>query len=192
MIEEMGHVYTLTNQVGKDSAPIGIGHLYKNLLDANHSVEAKSPNRCWSGELYGDLAKMVFWNRYSDFDTHLGLKNTIGDGVAMSEWQSCGSRLDPSIKAGVDKDIPEIAKSVFVDQEIPQWFYDTYQTSGGTIDLEKLWSDITVDMRHRQALGIIAHHLRDDFGGYCSEEGVRKVHRRQSHRDNQPLERWWL
>ena len=70
----MGHVYTLTNQVGKNSTPIGIGHLYIHLLTTSHAVEANNPGLCSSGELYGDLAHMVFWGRYSDFDGHLGLK----------------------------------------------------------------------------------------------------------------------
>ena len=176
LIEEMGHVYTLTNQVGKNSTPIGIGHLYIHLLTTSHAVEANKPNRCSSGELYGDLAHMVFWGRYSDFDAYLGLKENIysHEAVVMSEWSSCGFRLDPSTKNKVDKDIPEIAKSVFIDQEIPQWFYDTYQKSGGTIDLDKLWSDITVDMRYTEAMWLIVHHLRNEFGGYCSEEEVRK------------------
>ena len=174
LIEEMGHVYTLTNQVGKSSAPIGVGHLYLHLLATDPLVEAKKPSRCSSNELYGDLANMVFWGRYSDFDAYWGLKDTTHshEAVVMSEWRSCGFRLDPSTKQKVDKDIPEIAKSVFVDQEIPQWFYDTYQKSDETIDLEKLWSDITVDMRYTQAMGLIAHHLRNEFGGYCSEEQV--------------------
>ena len=176
LIEEMGHVYTLTNQVGKNSTPIGIGHLYIHLVTTSHAVEANRSNRCSSSELYGDLAKMVFWGRYSDFDAYLGLKENIysHEAVTMSEWNSCGFRLDPSTKNRVDKDIPEIAKSVFIDQEIPQWFYDTYQKSGGTIDLDKLWSDITVDMRYTKAMWLIVHHLRNEFGGYCSEEEVRK------------------
>ena len=174
MIEEMGHVYTLTNQVDKNSAPIGVGHLYVYLLEANHQVEAKDPGSCSSLELYGDLANLVFWERYSDFDAYLGLKNTRGDGVVMSEWRSCGFRLDPSTKASVDEDIPAIARSVFIDQEIPRWFYDTYQKSDQTIDLENLWSDITVDMRYENAVSLIVHHLRNEFGGYCSEEQVRQ------------------
>ena len=80
MIEEMGHVYTLTNQVDKNSAPIGVGHLYIHLLEVNHSVEAKKPSRCSSDELYGDFGKLVFWERYSDFDAHLGLRNTRAMG----------------------------------------------------------------------------------------------------------------
>ena len=174
LIEEMGHVYTLTNQVDKNSAPIGVGHLYIHLLEVNHKVEAKRPTRCSSSELYGDLAKLVFWDRYSDFDAHLGLRNSRLDGVTMNEWSSCGFRLDPSTKQKVEEYIPAIAMSVFIDQEIPQWFYDTYQKSDGTIDLDKLWSDITIDERYKGTMGLIAHHLRNEFGGYCSEEQVRQ------------------
>ena len=174
MIEEMGHVYTLTNQVDKNSAPIGVGHLYIHLLEVNHKVEAKKPYRCSSEELYGDLAHLVFWERYSDFDAHLGLKNYYRDGVTMSEWSSCGFRLDPSTKQKVEERIPAIARSVFINQEIPQWFYDAYQKSDQTIDLEKLWSDITIDERYKRTMGLIVHHLRNEFGGYCSEEQVRQ------------------
>ena len=174
LIEEMGHVYTLTNQVDKNSAPIGVGHLYIHLLGVNHKVEAKRPTRCSSNELYGDLAKLVFWDRYSEFDAHLGLKNSRRDGVTMQEWSSCGFRLDPSTKQKVEEYIPAIARSVFIDQEIPQWFYDTYQKTNQTIDLEKLWSDITIDERYKGTMGLIAHHLRNEFGGYCSEGQVRQ------------------
>ena len=175
MIEEMGHVYTYTNQVDKNSVAIGVGHLYLHLLEVNHSVEAKKPTMCSSSELYGDLATLAFWERYSDFDAYLGLKTTRGDGVVMSEWKSCGFRLDPSTKASVDEAIPAIARSIFVNQEIPQCFYDTYQKSDETIDLEKLWSDITIDERYPRTMGLIVHHLRNEFGGYCSEEQVRQL-----------------
>ena len=174
LIEEMGHVYTLTNQVGKSSAHVGIGHLYVHLFEVKHSAGANKPTRCSSNELYGDMAKLVFYDRYSDFDARLGLVNSRGDGVTMSEWRSCGLRLDPSTKAAVDRDIPAIARSVLIDQEPPRWFYDTYQKPDGTIDLEKLWSDITIDERYKQTMGLIAHHLRNEFGGYCSQEQVRQ------------------
>ena len=173
LLEEMGHVYTLTNQVDKSSAPIAIGHLYIHLLEVNHKSEAKKPHRCKSSELYGDLSQLVFWERYSDFDVARGLKNLKSDGVSMSEWTSCGFRLDLSIKSAVDQDIPAIARSVFVDQEMPQWFYNTYQKSDGAINLEKLWSDITIDRRYKRTMALIVHHLRNEFGGYCSEEQVR-------------------
>ena len=49
------------------------------------------------------------------------------------------------------------------------------RNQGGGIDLEKLWADITVDMRYKRTMGLIAYHLRNEFGGYCSEEQVRKL-----------------
>ena len=174
IVEEMGHVYTLTNEINKNSASTGIGYLYVHLLAINHAVEAKKPTRCGASELIGDFANMVFWDRYSDFDAYWGLKNTKGDGVVMSEWRSCGFRLDDATKAKVNREIPEIAKSVFVDQETPRWFYDTYQKADGAIDLERLWSDITIDERYELTMSIIAYNLRNEFGGYCSEEQVRE------------------
>ena len=120
------------------------------------------------------MSKMVFWGRYSDFDAYSGLKNSKADGVSMAEWIACGFRLDDATKAKVNRKIPRIAKSVFVDQEMPQWFYDTYQKADGTIDLEQLWSDIAIDERYKGTMGIIAYHLRNEFGGYCSEEQFRK------------------
>ena len=174
IIEEMGHVYTLTNDISKNSAPMGIGHLYIHLLEVNHGVEAKKPTRCGSYELYGDLAKMVFWDKYSDFDAYWGLKNTKGDGVTLNEWHACGFPLDDATTAKVNREMPKIAKSVFVDQEMPQWFYDTYQKADGAIDLEQLWSDITIDERYKGTMSLIVYDLRNEFGGYCSEEQVRK------------------
>lgn len=53
-IEEMGHVYTLTNDISQSQAPIGIGRLYLHLLRTNHGAEARKPNRCGVDELYGE------------------------------------------------------------------------------------------------------------------------------------------
>lgn len=173
-IEEMGHVYTNTGNIDDNSAAVGVGYLYLHLLEFNHSTEAKRPSRCGSSELYGDMAHLAFWGRYSDFDAYRGLKNYRDDGVVMSEWSSCGFNLDPPTKADVDRDIPAITKSVFVDQEVPQWFYDTYQNPDESINLEKLWSDINIHSSYKTTIEIIAYHLRNEFGGYCSEEEVRK------------------
>ena len=174
LIHELGHVYTYTNGVSEDSAPIGIGYLYLGLLSANHAVEAKKPNRCSPHELYADLAVLAFFDLYSSFSPNKGLSYGAVDDVTMGYWYNCGFRLDQETSAEVTTEIPAIVKSVFVDQEIPRWFYDTYQKSEGSIDLEKLWSDINVDNSNIRAISIIAYHLRDEFGGYCSEEQVRK------------------
>lgn len=173
-VEEMGHTYTLTNQVGKSSAPIGVGHLYLHLLEVNHSVEAKNRRDALRTNYTSTWPKWSFGTDTLIFNAYWGLRNSRGDGVSMTEWRACGFRLDNPTKTKVNEEIPAIAKSVFVDQEIPQWLYDTYQKSDGTIDLEKLWSDITIDERYKNTMSLIAHHLRNEFGGYCSEEQGRK------------------
>ena len=115
---------------------------------------------------------MAYFDQYSYFDPQRGLNHGLANGIHMGYWGSCGFRLDQSTSSAVATEIPAITKSVFVDQEIPQWFYDTYHKADGPIDLEKLWSDInTIDGR---TMGTIAYHLRNEFGGYCSEEQVRK------------------
>ena len=174
LVHELGHVYTGTNGVSEDSAPIGIGYLYLGLLSANHAVEAKEPRRCSPHELYADLAVLAFFDLYSNFSPSKGLSYGAVDDVTMNYWHDCGFRLDQETSAEVTAEILAITKSVFVDQEIPQWFYDTYQKSDESIDLEKLWSDINVDNRNINYISIIAYHLRNEFGGYCSEEQVRK------------------
>ena len=174
LAHEMGHVYTLTNDISEDSAPIGVGHLYLHLLSTEHAVEAKFPARCGSDELYADLAVMAFFDQYPHFDPQRGLNHGLVDGTDMVYWGSCGFRLGQSKKSAVATEVPAITKSVFVDQEIPQWFYDTYQKADESIDLEKLWSDININDLSTQTIGLIVYHLRNEFGGYCSEEQVRK------------------
>ena len=174
LIEEMGHVYTVSNDINENPAPIAIGHLYIHLLEINHGPKAKNPARCGPTELYGDLAQLVFGERYSRFDAYRGLRGSVSDGFNMGEWRSCGFRLDQTTKSRVEREVPAIAKSVFIDQKMPQWFYDTYQKSDETIDLERLWSDITVDKRYKRTMNRIVYHLRNEFGGYCSQEQVRK------------------
>ena len=173
LVEELGHAYTWTDGI-ENSVPIAVGRLYLHTLGVNHAAEAQQPTLCGVSELYADLAIMAFFDRYSDFDSSQGLSVHYGDGVGMAEWYYCGFRLDPSTAARVDKEIPAITRSIFVDQEIPQWFYDTYQEPSGSIDLEELWADITVDERAKSSMSSIAYNLRNEFGGYCSEEQVRK------------------
>ena len=172
VIHGMGHVYTLTNDISEDSAPIGVGHLYLHLLSTRHAAEARNPARCLSDELYADVAVMVFFDQYSNFDPRRGLTHGLANGISMVYWKSCGLRLDQSTSSAVATEIPAIARSVFVDQEIPQWFYDTYQESDGSIDLETLWSDINIT-GHSTQRNLIVYHLRNEFGGYCSEAQVR-------------------
>lgn len=166
IIHELGHVYTLTDGISEDTAPVGIGRLYLSLLISELRDNANKPSSCQIDELYADLAELVFFDLDDEFQPGYGVRE-----ANMSYWNSCGFRLSASKYRDVLVEVPQIARAAFVDQEIPDWFYDTYQKANGDIDLEKLWSDI--DSTYTQSKGIIAHSLRNEFGGYCSEADVR-------------------
>lgn len=166
IVHELGHVYTLTDGISEDTAPVGIGRLYLSLLRLELRDNANNPSYCRVDELYADLAEMVFFHLSDKFQPGYGVR-----GGNMGYWNSCGFRLSPSKYQDVLVEVPQIAQAAFVDQEIPDWFYDTYQQANGDIDLEKLWIDI--DSTYTQSKAIIAHSLRNEFGGYCSEADVR-------------------
>ena len=171
IIHELGHVYTLTDSISDDTAPVGIGRLYLNLLRLEIGDDANRPSACTTDELYADLAELVFFDVGDKFRPGYGVR---GAGQArMGYWGICGFRFNTDEKyQDALVNIPQIAQRAFVDQEMPDWFYDTYQKTGGEIDLESLWSDI--DTTYQGDKAIIAHSLRNEFGGYCSEADVRK------------------
>ena len=161
---ELGHVYTLTGGVPKDPEPVGIGFLYFSLLYVNYGGDARDPTQCAGHELYADMANFLFHDQ--TFDPGWG---TIRGGGGY--WASCGFRLNSQTYESVKRDAPDVARGAFKGQ-IPDWFYNTYEKADGSINLERLWADInTLNNESRKA---ITYHLKDEFGGYCSEEQVRK------------------
>ena len=62
-----------------------------------------------------------------------------GGGITGGE---CGLSLSLQDYETIKREAPAVALSVFRDQEVPDWFYATYQKSDGSIDLAKLWADI--------------------------------------------------
>ena len=173
IIHEMGHIYTLTNNISVDTVPKGIGFLYLQQLYSKHSSDAKNPNSCVTRELYADLAVLAFYNPdASSFDPYHGLKRPAD--FALGYWASCGFSLNTGEVSAVSNVISDITKSVFLEQDMPEWFYNTYQKSDGSIDLEKLWSDTHADDVYTGLRKLIVHDLRNEFGGYCSEAKVRR------------------
>ena len=135
---EMAHVYTLTNGIADEPAPLAMAHLYFSQL-ANQS----SSNQCWAEELYADAAAVMIFPSGSDY-----------------YWTtSCSGYNRPPAEA------IEVVKQAFRGQT-PDWFYDTYQDSDGNIDLEAVWNDVKAmqDSWYRRT---VAYQLRDAFGGYC-------------------------
>ena len=157
---ELGHVYTLTSGISENKAPLAVGHLYLKTLAQNHA-----PGKCSSWELYADLAVLAFQGTYSQFNPD----SLIYGG---HYWDRCGFNFDQNTKNKVVREVADIIESVFLDQEIPQWFYDEYQRNDKSIGLDSLWSD--VKEYGAGSTSFIVYGLQDEFGGYCSKEEVRQ------------------
>ena len=157
---ELGHVYTLTAGITKNEASVAAGYLYLELLvESNYNTQHCNPD-----ELYAELAALAFKGTYSGFEP-----GYVSGGYY---WGGCGFNLDQATHNDVVEDVKDVTESVFLDQEIPQWFYDRYQLDDESIDLDKLWLDVSAV--GAGARGIIAYGLRNEFGGYCSREQVRQ------------------
>lgn len=160
---ELGHVYTLTNGITKNEASIAAGHIYLYRLVSNHDYNA---SRCIPWELYADMSMLAFDGTYNQFDPQSPL-------LGGHYWQQCRFEFDnQEDRNRVTKDVRDMIKKIFLNQEIPQWFYDRYQQTDNSIDLDKLWSDISAIGKGTRA--IIIYGLRNEFGGYCSREDVRQ------------------
>ena len=140
---------------------MAFGHLYLGLLADNYAT-----SRCNSSELYADLATAAFSGGISPEAE--SVDNLPG------YWRGCRFDFNQKTSKQVFKDVRDLTRKVFLDQEIPQWFYNEYQIPGGSIDLDKLWGDIsTLSAREK---GLIIFGLRNEFGGYCSEEDLYRLY----------------
>ena len=167
MIHELGHVYTNSSLASTNPGPVGIGYLYLHLLTTNNTGVGPA-NFCGSNELYADLSQIVF---LGDEFVSPAIGTLEGGG---GYWAGCGLQLSQSDHDQALQDIPEIGRSVFIEQDMPDWLYDNYQLPGGDLDLETLWADIHSRREYRVTRQTISYHLRHEFGGYCSPEQVQQ------------------
>ena len=174
IIHEFGHIYTLTNNISSNPAPKGIGFVYLEQLYRKHSDNAKKKIRCVARELYADLAILAFYDpEVTLFDPYFGTQP--GSGFELSYWAACGFNLPAAEDEEVYSIISDITKSVFLEQDMPDWLYDTYGNSDESIDLDNLWSDIHEEGFYTSMRVLIAHDLRKEFGGYCSDTNVHRL-----------------
>ena len=129
------------------------------MSESNYNTQHCSPS-----ELYAELAALAFKGTYSGFEP-----GYVSGGYY---WGGCSFNFDQATHNDVVEDVKDVTESVFLDQEIPQWFYDRYQLDDESIDLDKLWLDVSGV--GAGARGIIAYGLKNEFGGYCSREQVRQ------------------
>ena len=174
IIHEMGHIYSLTNNISVNPAPKGIGFLYLQQLYNRHSDNAKRKSSCVARELYADLAVLAIYDpNVSSFSPYRGTQP--GSNFSLAYWGRCGLDLSQNEADEVSRAVADITKSVFLEQDMPDLFYDTYGSPDGSVDLDKLWSDIHERDLFTSMRVLITHDLRDSFGGYCSDAKVRQL-----------------
>ena len=127
-VHEMAHVYHHMTDLPVNPAAIAAGRVYLNdLLDDSGIVQEGD---CRTVELYADIPEYLM---YLD-----GLTTSL----TLGYWNSC--RSEQGLRRGewpsVDRwqELTEVMRSIYVDQEVPQWFYDTYQRTDGSWDVEAI------------------------------------------------------
>ena len=136
ILHEMAHVQTLFNDLADNPAALGAGHLYVADLIAETRPVSR---RCQPHEAYASLATMIM----------------------PEEVQYTGYLLDCDLavtQENLAQELVNVVRSVFVDQEVPQWFYDTYQGANGSWDLEAIRSAVQGVSASYQ--GLVAAQLR--------------------------------
>ena len=141
-IHELGHVYSGANLVTNKPGPVGMAHVYFSKLDTD-----PQEGRCHPEELYADMLQILTLGEQSTIDHY---------------WSRC---------VGTNESLMEAALAVVrsaTSGEIPTWWTDTYDNSGGTPDLEAFWADVKATSSRFKATAV-PYQLRNLFGGYCDE-----------------------
>ena len=170
---EMGHVYTMTAGIAKNGLPVAAGWLYVRQLVRDHRNPEIPAGWCKPEELYADLSELAFLRTYDQSKPEYASGSFGSLWYRLGNyWYACEFDLSPSVEQRIIADVKDITESVFLKREVPQWFYSRYGLDDGSIDLDKLWSDI-LNYSGRTRRNIV-YALQNEFGGYCSTEEVRQ------------------
>ncbi len=142
-VHELAHVYTFANGISARPETLAAGHLY--FADLSNDCPG-SPGH----ELYAEAAQLLV---------------PAGWNTATFYWHNCEHL--PSL---VTPEAEAVVRSAFND-EIPQWFYDTFQRTDGSWNYKAIW-DLVKTLRHQNRVAVV-YQLKDAFGGYCSDKAAR-------------------
>ena len=144
LVHELAHVYTKSDGATTNPGPIALAHLYfDQLSDGN--------GRCPGNELYADAAQMLVPSRYNYFAHY---------------WHICSH-----LPSRVTPEAIKVVEDAFAGRT-PQWFYDTFQKTDGSLDYEMLWTAVKNMLRPNDRRSVV-YQLRNEFGGYCSEQAAK-------------------
>ena len=140
-VHELAHIYTLSHGAASNPEPMAIAYLYFDQL---------AQDVCLPWELYAETAESLD----AGFNT----------GNTPANWYDCGHLpRSPTTEAIT------VVRQAFSGQ-MPDWFYETFQNSDGSLDFAKLWTAVRDSGRGGQ--NTVIPMLRYSFGGYCSEQAI--------------------
>ena len=120
LVHEMAYVYHSLTDLAVNPAAIAAGWMYiKDLV--KDSVGCPP-----IGELSADGPLILM-----DADGLISFTGNYWVACPPSDW---GSPYNDNSR----QELLAVMRSVYVDQEVPQWFYDTYQRADGTWDVEAI------------------------------------------------------
>ena len=118
----MAHIYHRLTDLAVNPPAIAAGYVY--LSDYLKDRQIVQEGDCRVVELYADIPNILMFQDGLSFQPHHGY------------WQSCRREQDDSV--GLSQEALDVMRSVYIDQEVPQWFYDTYQRADGSWDVEAI------------------------------------------------------
>ena len=147
IIHELAHVYTLaTDGVNDYPGAIAVAHLYFEHL-AGEACRHRGP------ELYADAA-----------EKSVSLQAPDNPYNFNRYWEGCSHLPSEPTEEAVG-----VVTSSFAGK-MPEWLYDTFQSSDGELDHKAIWAEVkAVDPPTRIT---IIYQLKDEFGGYCSNQAA--------------------
>ena len=140
-VHELAHIYTLSHGAASNPAPVAVAYLYFDQL---------AQDVCLPWELYAETA--------SSLDAGFN-----PDEVAFN-WHQCGH-----LPSSPTTEAITVVRQAFSGQ-MPDWFYETFQNSDGSLDYAQLWTAVKDSGRRGQ--NTVLPMLRHSFGGYCSEQAI--------------------
>ena len=144
LVHELAHVYTDSDGATTNSGPIAIAYLYFDQLSDGNGL-------CPGAELYAEAAQMLVPSHYNYFTYY---------------WHGCND-----LPSRVTPEAIKVVEDAFAGRT-PQWFYDTFQKSDGSLDYEMLWTAVRNMLLSGDRI-VVVHQLRNEFGGYCSEQAAK-------------------
>lgn len=142
LVHEMAHIYTLANGIAARPGTLAIAHLYFDSIG--------DYSKCRGKELFADAAKFTLPTKGYIFTYY---------------WDICDH-----IAAEPTPEAVAVVRSSFAG-EMPQWLYETFQKDDGSLDYEAIW-DAVQAIREEYLRFAVVYQLRDEFGGYCSDQAA--------------------